>query len=118
MIDHLAGGIAPLRFDCDGAYALAWRKQAGADTILGVFNLNLDDWTWGNFTLAWESAMLPEVLFLNETGGWKKSEDFLPEMVPGGLAIRVSRRITSDLPLVLKLLCPEKKQRDSSGNLD
>ncbi len=115
VIDRLAGGTAPLRFDCDGAYALAWRKQAGADTILGVFNLNLDDWTRGVFTLAWESATLPEVLLLNGTGEWEKLEGIQPETVPGGIAIRIFRRITSDLPLVLKLIPPNGKQQNSSG---
>lgn len=100
--DFLAGGCADVKFSCDGAYALAWRKDSSDETIVGVFNLNLDDWPKSEFTLAWTKP-LPQVLEIDSNGACIRPDGIQLELQENRLVIKISRTIRHDFPYVLVL---------------
>ena len=103
VIDRLADGVAPLRFSCNGAYALAWKRETPGHTVCGVFNLNLDDWDGGTFTLSGNYPAVPEIRKLAVDGSWIPVKDAAVKLLPGGLEISLRENISMRLPLILKI---------------
>lgn len=103
VIDYLSTGCAEVKFECDGAYALAWRKSANEKTILGCFNFNLDDWTKGVFTLSW-SKDLPKVERLSNSGVWVGDSNLIAQKLSEEiLQICYTDTITNRMPLIVRL---------------
>lgn len=98
----LGGGRAPLLFDCDGAYALTWRRECEGHTLVGVFNLNLDDWTRCQFQMSWDKP-LPRLETLGEDGFWS-AEPAEMKCEDQQLTVTMHRVVNHRLPLVMKLI--------------
>ncbi|MDR0932173.1 MAG: hypothetical protein LBM70_04030 [Victivallales bacterium] len=102
VVDYLADRSFPLKLTCDGAYSLAFRKESGENTVIGCFNLNLDDWGKVSFDLSWTKA-IPDVLLLDQSGNWVKSSELKATKDNVRLKIEYLGKISFNEPLIVKL---------------
>ncbi|MBE6389022.1 MAG: hypothetical protein E7043_02490 [Lentisphaerae bacterium] len=102
VINWLAGGTAPLLFDCDGAFALAFRKECSGHTVIGAFNLNLDDWFESRFSMSWDNGM-PRISVLGADGKWLPEPALNAGIDGKKLTVTMQKKVDFKFPLILRL---------------
>lgn len=102
VINWLAGGTAPLLFDCDGAFSLAFCKRCSNHTVIGAFNLNLDDWHESKFSIVWNKTM-PRIAQLQPDGTWHYIPELNAVIEDKKLTVTVKKTVDFKFPLILRL---------------
>ncbi len=102
VIRYLSKEQPELLFDCDGAFALAWRKDCEHHTVIGAFNFNLDKWQYAAFEMKWCGAA-PAVTRLNDDGKWVDDCNISAIVSNNLLKIDYRGTVTFEYPLILKL---------------
>ena len=85
-----------------GVYPLACRKDCGGTTLLGLFNLTLDDWPHVEFELA-DDREPARVEVLSPEGEWRKAQIGIDTAGPT-VRFRVGAPVPHSQPLFLNVL--------------
>ncbi|MCY2926498.1 MAG: hypothetical protein NT031_13860, partial [Planctomycetota bacterium] len=85
VLTWLSRGPLPLAVD-GGVYPLAFRKDCGDTSLLGLFNLTLDAWPSAEFTLA-EKRRVVGMKVLKQDGRWAKSKALSSRKRAGSLVV-------------------------------
>ena len=102
VVQWLARGQAPLLARGEGAWPLAFRKDCGNQTVLGLFNLTLDDWPRVAFDLD-ASRAIGRVRMLGPTGRWRTAKAAAARLSKRRLFVDYLAPVSHRLPLVLRL---------------
>ncbi len=97
----LARGRIPLQVN-GGVYPLAFRKDTGATTLLGLFNLTLDAWPFVEFRL-YDRRTVGGVDRLDDNGCWRPAPEIAIMRRAGCHALRSESAVGFDRPLILTI---------------
>jgi hypothetical protein len=101
VIDWLGRGPAPMVVD-GGVYPLPFRLEFGGYTVIGAFNLSLDDWPSVTFNL--EGEKLPaKVEELSPDGEWREAESVECSAFAGRLKVVMSKALGAMSMTILTL---------------
>lgn len=101
VVGWLARGKAPLLVN-GGVYPLAFRKDTGEETLLGLFNLTLDPWPSVEFRLH-DKRRIARLERLTAKGVWRTAPDVVLGRRNGCHVVRQERPVVFDRPLVLAI---------------
>ena len=102
VVRWLAGGRPPVLVRGGGVYPLAFRKDCGHRTLLGLFNLTLDPWTSVEFEIA--TRRKPKgIEILMPSGRWAKNRAVSWEKVGDRVFVRYAKPVPFDAPLFMTL---------------
>jgi len=98
-VQWLAHGRFPIMVR-GGVYPLAFRKDCGAFSVLGLFNLTLDPWEYVEFDL-FDKRRPERIEALTPKGQWRKSEAVTVRKQSGRHCIVFGKPVAFDEPLFL-----------------
>lgn len=107
----ISRGTVPLLVHGNGVYPLTFRKDCGAQSLLGLFNLSLDPWTETRLLLH-DSRAITGVLKLTGDGQWQVDEKVqITSRVPGEVCVHYDGAIPFAEPLLLQVSWAESPAR-------
>lgn len=103
VVRWLSHNHPPILVNGDGVYPLAFRKDMGQLTMLGMFNLSLDAWQGVEFTLA-DHRQPARIDRLGGDGNWVDATSICRiTNKEGNMHVNVDYNVSYDLPLVLRI---------------
>ncbi len=102
-VQWLAPGAFPIMGRVNGAWPLMFRRDCEENrTVLGVFNLTLDDWPGVKFDLDAMRAVA-DIKVLNRSGRWRVAKAATWRKSKGRLIVHYAMPVSHVTPLVLLL---------------
>jgi len=99
-IQWLSRGESPILAQGDGAWPLAFRKDCDGQSVLGFFNLTLDDWPHVVFDID-AARGIDSIKVLGATGRWRADKATTVKKANGRLTIRHDSPVSHRLPLIM-----------------
>jgi hypothetical protein len=102
-INWLAHDQPAVHVQGDGVYPLAFRKDLADESIVGMFNLTLDEWPGATFTLG-DNRTVAGVKVLEKDGQWHSNRQISVSTAGDGrITIRCDKPIPYLHPLILRV---------------
>ncbi|MCE5279786.1 MAG: hypothetical protein ABFD92_20555 [Planctomycetaceae bacterium] len=102
VMDWLSRGRLPLVTTGDGVYPLAFRKDCGDTTLLGMFNLSLDPWPAVQFGLA-DSRHVASMKVLGSNGKWSATRKLFAKRCDKKSIVRFMDGVSFNQPLFVQI---------------
>jgi len=100
VVRWLANGRPSILVRGGGVYPLAFRKECGASTLLGFFNLTLDAWSGVEFEISTRREVTG-LQVLAPSGQWAKNKAVSCQKVGGRVIVRYAKPVPFDVPLFI-----------------